>query len=198
MTKEEFLSELENRLSGLTPEEISERVSFYREMIDDRIEDGASEEEVITQIGPVDMVVEQIMSEIPLSRLVKDKVTPKKGLSIWQIMLLTVTFPVWFPLAITGAIIVLVLYITIWIIVAALYIVNVALVISAVATLIAGIALFAAGEPAKGGLSIGGALVCAGLSVLWFFGCVWISKGLVRLTGSAVMKCKQKLIGGEA
>ena len=198
MKKEEFLSELEKRLSGLSQEEIAERVSFYREMIDDRIDDGVSEEEVIAQIGPVDMVVEQIMSEIPLSRLVKDKVTPKKGLSIWQIVLLAVTFPVWFPLAIAGAIVALVLYITIWIIVAALYVVNVALVISAVAALIAGIALFAAGEAAKGGLSIGGALVCAGLSVLWFFGCVWISKGLVRLTGRALMKCKQKLIGGEA
>ena len=198
MNKEEFLSELENRLSGMSPEESAGRVSFYREVIDDRIEDGVSEEEVIAQIGPVDMVVEQIMSEIPLSRLVKDKVTPKKGLSTWQIVLLAVTFPVWLPLAIACAAVILALYITAWVVVIALYVVNVALVLGAVASLIAGVALFIAGEPAKGGLAFGAALVCAGISVLWFLGCVWISKGLVRLTGSAVMKCKQKLIDGEA
>ena len=47
MNKEEFLSELRTKLSGLPQEDIEERISFYSEMIDDRMEDGISEEEAV-------------------------------------------------------------------------------------------------------------------------------------------------------
>ena len=65
MNKAEFLNELRTKLNGLPQNDIKERVSFYTEMIDDRVEDGMSEEEAIEQIGPVDKVVETIVSEIP-------------------------------------------------------------------------------------------------------------------------------------
>ena len=45
MTKNEFISRLRARLSGLPKDEIRERLAFYGEMIDDRIEEGLSEEE---------------------------------------------------------------------------------------------------------------------------------------------------------
>ena len=37
MLKTEFLTELQNGLSGLPQADIDERLSFYSEMIDDRI-----------------------------------------------------------------------------------------------------------------------------------------------------------------
>ena len=50
MNKEVFLSELRKKLSGLPQSDIDERISFYAEMIDDRIEDGMTEEAAIEQI----------------------------------------------------------------------------------------------------------------------------------------------------
>ena len=50
MNKEEFLNSLRKRLKGLPNNEIEERISFYSEMIDDRVEEGMSEEEAILQM----------------------------------------------------------------------------------------------------------------------------------------------------
>ena len=70
-------------------------------MIDDRMEDGISEEEAVEGIGTVDQIYEQIMSDMPLVKLVKEKVKPKRKLKAWEIVLLTLGSPVWIPLGAT-------------------------------------------------------------------------------------------------
>ena len=47
MNKQEFLSLLRRELSGLPQGDIEERVGFYAEMIDDRMEEGLTEEEAV-------------------------------------------------------------------------------------------------------------------------------------------------------
>ena len=47
MKKKEFLDALSRGLSPLPKRERDERVNFYREMIDDRIEEGIPEEEAV-------------------------------------------------------------------------------------------------------------------------------------------------------
>ncbi len=42
-------------------------------MIDDRVEEGLTEEEAISEIGTVNEILSQIIEEIPLSKLVKEK-----------------------------------------------------------------------------------------------------------------------------
>ena len=49
-------------------------------MIDDRIEDGLSEEEAVGEIGPVDSVVSQIIADTPLPKLVKERVRSNRSL----------------------------------------------------------------------------------------------------------------------
>ena len=73
MNKQEFLGALRSRLSGLPSQEVDERLNFYSEMIDDRIEEGISEEDAIAQIGTVDGVATQIVADIPLSKIGCDK-----------------------------------------------------------------------------------------------------------------------------
>ena len=63
MNKQRFIASLKRRLARLPRREIAERVSFYSEMIDDRMEDGLSEEAAVAAIGPIDTIVMQIMSE---------------------------------------------------------------------------------------------------------------------------------------
>ena len=74
MTKQEFTEQLRAKLQGLPEAELEERLLFYSEMIDDRIEEGESESEAISAIGNIDEIAEQILSDIPLTKLVKEKV----------------------------------------------------------------------------------------------------------------------------
>ena len=45
MNKQEFLTEIGRRLEGFPPEEIERSKAYFLEMIEDRMEDGMSEEE---------------------------------------------------------------------------------------------------------------------------------------------------------
>ena len=56
MNKQEFLSRLRKQLRGL--EDREERVTFYSEMIDDRMEDGLSEEEAVAAVGSLENFAE--------------------------------------------------------------------------------------------------------------------------------------------
>ena len=69
MTKQAFLSALRDGLSGLPQADLEERINFYSEMIDDRMEEGVPEEEAVAGLGSVDDVVSQILSDIPTNRL---------------------------------------------------------------------------------------------------------------------------------
>jgi uncharacterized membrane protein len=73
MKKEEFLSTLKKKLSSLPKQELEERLNFYSEMIDDRVEEGRTEEEAILDIGSIDDISAQIIAEIPLKKIVKEK-----------------------------------------------------------------------------------------------------------------------------
>ena len=94
MTKNEFLNRLRARLSDLPKSEVEERLGFYSEMIDDRIEEGLSEEAAVTEIGNVETVARQIVSEIPMVKILKDKMKPKRRLRAWEIVLLAVGSPI--------------------------------------------------------------------------------------------------------
>ena len=74
MTKQEFLTSLREGLRGLPPADIEERIAFYDEMIDDRMEEGLTEEEALAELGSVESVIAQITAETPLVKLVKEKV----------------------------------------------------------------------------------------------------------------------------
>ena len=50
MTKKEFLAKGRKALSHLPKEELEERLAFYGEMIDDRMEEGLSETDAVMQI----------------------------------------------------------------------------------------------------------------------------------------------------
>ena len=78
MTKQEFLASLREGLRGLPPADIEERIAFYDEVIDDRMEEGLTEAEALGEIGTVESVIDQIAAETPLVRLVKEKVRSER------------------------------------------------------------------------------------------------------------------------
>ncbi len=59
MNKSEFISALEQKLKGLPREDVEQSIAFYEEMIQDRMEEGLSEEEATAAIGSVEEIAAQ-------------------------------------------------------------------------------------------------------------------------------------------
>ena len=192
MDKQRFLSELRNSLSGIPHDELEERLVFYSEMIDDRMEEGITEEEAVAGIGPVGEVVNQILSEVPLSDLVRERIRPKRSLKAWEIVLMILGAPLWLPLLIAAAAVILSLYIALWAIVISLWAVEVSQWVCVPAAIAGGILCAVRGIAAAAVGMFGIALFCAGLSILFFAVCVAASRGLVRLAKAAVLGLKAR------
>jgi uncharacterized membrane protein len=69
MKRQEFLDALSKSLSGIPKHEIIERLNFYSEMIDDRIEDGLSEEDAVADIGTVSFIALQMTNELQIQNI---------------------------------------------------------------------------------------------------------------------------------
>ena len=115
MTKTEFLDELRSRLSGLPQSDLDERLLYFREMIDDRMEDGLTEEEAVSDIGSVDEIVDHIMEETPLSKLVRENAKRTRALKAWEILLLVLGAPLWLSLILAAIAVCLSLYAALWV-----------------------------------------------------------------------------------
>ncbi len=197
MDKARFLAKLKERLSGLPQSDLDERLLFYSEMIEDRMEDGLTEEEAVAGIGPVDEIVEQSMAEIPLSRIVKEKVKQRRSLKAWEILLLALGSPVWLPLLTAAFSVCLSLYIVLWAVLISVWAVDLSLAVSAVGALFTAAFDMVKGNPAGAAFMLGAALVCAGLAILLFFGCLELTKGLLRLTKKMLLSVKGMFMGKE-
>ena len=60
MKKQEFLDELKKALWALPEADQKNSLEYYAEMIDDRMEDGLSEEEAVAAIGDLDEIVDAL------------------------------------------------------------------------------------------------------------------------------------------
>jgi len=199
MNKQEFLAQLRCGLSALPQADAEERLSFYSEMIDDRVEEGLSEEEAVSAIGSADAVIAQIIADTPLPKLVKHKLSTKKRLSPWVVVLLILGSPVWLSLLIAAVSVVLSLYISLWAVVISLWAVFVSLMGCAIGGLAGGVGLAVGGHVSTGLALIAAGLVCAGLSILGFFGCRAATKGAVWLGEKMILSLKRGIVGkGEA
>ena len=192
MTKIQFLNELRDRLEGLPKEDIDSRISFYEEAIDDRIDDGLEEEEAVEDIGTIDEVVNDILRDTPLRKIVKEKVRPKRALRAWEIVLIVLGFPLWFPLVLTAAILGLVGYLLIWVWVLVTYSVEISLIVGAVGELVLFFVNLAAGSAPF--VHLGMSIMCAGGSMLLIFGCIGATKLTIKLSAKIVTAIKRAFI----
>lgn len=188
MKKKEFLKELESRLNGLPEEDIKARLQFYEEMIDDRMEEGKTEEEAVADIGTIDAVVEDIAKDTPLLTLVKERVKPKRNIKAWEIVLIAVGFPIWLPLLIVAFVLLIVGYILLWILAIVSYAVETALI----GAIIYGYFSFFASGFNYGYLAIG--IIATGLSIFMMFGCIGATKLNIKLTKAIALSIKKKIV----
>lgn len=195
MNKIEFLTVLRERLQGLPEEDINKSIDFYCEMIDDRVEDGMSEVEAVEALGNIEEIISQILSEVSLPKLVKEKVKPKRALKAWEIVLLVLGAPLWIPLLAAVILTVLAVYLSVWSVIISLYVVDLAVVICGIAFVRLAVAFLFGGQFVSGGVALGAGLVCMGLSILLFFAFNLVTKGILWASKKVLLGIKGLFIG---
>ena len=199
MNKDQFLLALYDELRGLPVEDVERSVAYYREMIDERVEDGMSEEEAVAALGSVEEIAEQIISEVPLHTLVRERVTGgRESMPAWEIVLLVLGAPLWFAFGVTALSLLFAVYVTIWSLVFAFGAVTVALGLAGVAGV-----LFCVPALLRGGIgallmSLGGGLVCGGLAAVFLLALRGVAGGTVRLSGRVWIWIKSLFVRKEA
>lgn len=197
MIKQEFLAKLRKKLSGLPHDDIEERLAFYSEMIDDRKEDGLSEEEAVSAIGSLDEIVAQVVAETPLVKIAKERIKPKKRLRATEIVLLMLGSPLWLSLLIAAFALILSLYISLWAVLISLWAVFVSLAACSIGGVLACVIFTVGGNIASGIAMLAAGIICAGISVFMFYGCKAAIKGTLLLSKKMAICTKNCFIKKE-
>lgn len=180
MKKLEFLKKLREQLWALPQEDAQRSVDYYAEMIDDRMEEGLTEEEAVAAIGDLDEIVKQILTETPRPPVVVERPKQRSGVRGWEILLLILGAPLWIPLVASVLSVVLSVYVSLWSVVIVLYAVAVAVGAAAIGCVIG--CFFMIGRAGMILVALGAALLCAGLAILLFLLGNLAAKGMVALT----------------
>ncbi|MBO4242869.1 MAG: DUF1700 domain-containing protein [Clostridiales bacterium] len=194
MNRQEYLDEIKDKLLGLSEEDIDKALDFYMEAIDDRMEDGLTEDQAVAAVGSPDEVAEEILMETPLPKLVSAKVKPKRSLKVWEIVLIVLGFPVWFPLLLALGSVALALVITALSLVFSLIVVDIAWGIGGIIAFFAGVVGLFVGEGAAALLQIGLSLVLMALSIVLFIPCKAVMLWGLELLSRFVKWLKKKFI----
>ena len=193
MNKQDFLAKLQKGLSHLTEEEREGRLSFYSEMIDDRVEEGLTEEEAVAEIGSIDSVIAQTYTEAEPAPEKTVEVSNKRRMKAWEIVLLILGSPVWVPLLIVVIAIMLSLYAVLWSLVISLWAVFASVAACVIGGLAGGAIIAISGNITTGIALIGAGVACVGLSIFLFFGSVWATKGSFWLTKMPIVATSKRL-----
>lgn len=186
MTKQLFLNELSAALHGLPREERYRTLSYYDELIDDRMEDGQSEEDAVENLGSPEQIAREILGEE------EPPVSTGTGRKVWLIILLVLGFPFWGSLLLAAAIVLLCVYICLFLPAFVLGVMALAFLASAligvVGTpfLIVDVGLLTGGLPA-GLFQLGLSVALLGLAVLSALGFYFTGKATVK-AGRAIWR----------
>lgn len=181
MNKSEFLNLLESKLAELPDNEIKKSLTYYSEMIDDRIEDGESESDAVASLGSVDEISKSVISQTPLSAHIKESAKKKVRLKILIIILLILGSPIWLSILLTLFSVILSLYAAIASIIIALYSVVAAFLLGGAAAVL-GSPIIMYSNMYTGIALIGAGFILFGLGIFLAYGTVILSKLTIRFT----------------
>lgn len=179
MTKTVFLQELAHRLRQLPTEEVQQHLAYYTELIDDMIEDGFHEEAAVAKLGDVSAIAAEIMRDMPLPALVKNRLRPKNGWTVAAIAVAVLGSPLWIPLLLALLLTAGAVFIAIWAVIISLFICVLALACAGVLLMVRSVGLISMG----GGyavFAVGVGLLLLGLVCLAFLAAEYASIGLYR------------------
>lgn len=198
MKKYEFLAELQKRLDGLAEADIKSSLDFYAEMIDDRMDDGMDEDAAVDSIGTPADAAAQILSEMPISKLVRARVKPKKSPGALAITLIAIGSPIWIVLAIAAFVVAISLAAVVFSVWVAVWSVFAALAGSAVGCVLGCPFVIINNGAGLGIATLGAGLFVGGLAIFAFFGCIAFTKLLGKGIKNFFIFIKRKIIRKEA
>lgn len=175
MTKTEYLKKLKRALKPVVKEECSKSLAYFSEAIDDRMEEGVSEEDAVAELESVEDAAERILAEAKAQGQLK----PKR--SAWEIVLIVVGFPLWFPVLLTVTLVVLTIYAVGWIMVGVLFLLSVALGVCGLVGIFGLLAYMGSNPAAAFGVFAVG-LVGSGLGIALFIPALYLVKAYAKAT----------------
>ena len=181
MTKVTFLLNLRRKLLTLSEKEREESLSFYSEMIDDRIEEGMSESEAVASIGSPDAIADEILTE-RRNQEKSTEVHTQRRWKAWEIVLLVLGSPVWASLLIALFAVIFSLFVALWCVVVSCWVVFPSLLVSGVGGVVFGAFMAFKGNFAFAFALIGVSVFAVGLSVFAFYGAKYLTRGAWTLT----------------
>lgn len=139
MKKVEFLNELRSSLKQFKEDEVKEIISYYDEMINDRLEEGKTEETVIESLGSIKLISARIQSDLMNVRLSQpDNKNIVKSSNNFFIVLMLCASPALIPLGIAFFAVFISLFITFGALIFSFGVTAIALIVAAIpATIIA-------------------------------------------------------------
>lgn len=193
MNKAKYISELNKHLHKLSSDNRKKYLDFYSEIIDDRIEEGLSEEEATTALGTPEALARQIFEEAGLD----PEQATKRKMKTWELILLIAGSPVWGSLAVAFFAVFIALYAVLWCVDICLWAADLCFAACGFAGMAAGIALMATGHVPQGLFLLGCGLFCVGVGIFWFFLCHYATKGSAKLTKEFPKLIKRIIKGKE-
>ena len=177
MNRQEFLEALAARLASIPETERERSLAFYIEIIDDRIENGASEEEAVASLGPVEKIAGEILQNAPAPAP-----TRTRKLRGWEIALLILGLPLWLPLLVSAAVVALAMLIVLWSLIVALWAMAASFTLGTPMTFVAGgLALFR-WNLLRSTVCVGMACAMAGAAILLLIAARYATRRAWRLT----------------
>lgn len=171
MTTTEFLRILTREIDVLPAMEAQRAITYYRELIEDRIEDGMSESEAVASMEDISVIAQQILSEHE-DGLKNTKTITKECVEhseIWRKVLIICTSPLWISLLLTFILMVFSIYLLIWCMIFTIYAIAAVFGICSLAGMIAFIFDITSHTPLAM-VELGIALFSMGALLLSFYG----------------------------
>ena len=113
----------------------------------------------------------------------------------WHLLFNILGAPLWLPLLLAVVLVVLSLYLSLWAVIISLWCIPLSLGVAALVGIAVSILGFVQGQFAAALLLVAAAMVCVGLTLLFYFLCLWLSIAVVKLTaliGRAMAGRKKK------
>ncbi len=197
MNRQEFLNSLGKELLWQNDEDRQKTLEFYSESIDDRLEEGLTEDEAVADLGSIENIAESLKAEMPLTAVIKEKLGKQntKSRGLW-ITLAIAGSPFWVPIAISLLAVALSVYIVLWSVIISVMALVFSFAACALGLVAAGVIFIALkSEVAIGIATFGAAVVCAGLFILTLKPAILLCKQTVKLTAKFGKFLKRKIRG---
>lgn len=191
MTRNEFLLRLDACLVSMGDQDRKAMVRFYAEQLDDRIDDGMTEEEAVASLEAPEEIAanlnqlneEHLAAQAEATPAIIQKVNKTPG---WAkallIIALVLTSIIWIPVLAAIIVTLLSIYLLLWAIAATGFIIGLALMLLGVVSVVISVTLVIHGAPFNALAHLGIALIFMSSAIIMGLATYYYSYGIVLLT----------------